>query len=107
MPTVTYREPSGAIRTIDASVGDTLMELALEHDVDGIIGECGGNAMCATCHVYVDEDHLDNLPQMKDAEDAMLEFTIAPRYDNSRLGCQITVCDRMDGLTVTVPEGLS
>lgn len=106
MPTVTYREPSGEERQIEANAGDSLMEIALEHDVDGIIGECGGNAMCATCHVYVDEDQLGGLPEMQDAEDAMLEFTVAPRCANSRLGCQIRLDAELDGLRVTVPEGL-
>lgn len=106
MPKVTYREPSGEVRIVDTDPGTSLMETALDNDIDGIVGECGGNAMCATCHVYVDEEYLPHLPAMAAAEDAMLDSALAQRCPNSRLGCQIPVTDALDGLTVTVPEGL-
>jgi 2Fe-2S ferredoxin len=60
--------------------------------------------MCATCHVYVDEAHLDRLPAMESDEDEMLESTASPRMDNSRLSCQLDVTDELDGLVVRLPE---
>ena len=33
----------------------------------------------------------------------MLAFTAEPRRPNSRLSCQITLTDAMDGLTVDLP----
>jgi 2Fe-2S ferredoxin len=80
------------------------MQAALTHNIDGIVGECGGSAMCATCHVYVDESFLDKLELMSEVEDELLESTASPRLPNSRLGCQISLVDALDGLVVKVPE---
>jgi 2Fe-2S ferredoxin len=60
--------------------------------------------MCATCHVYVDESFLDKLELMSEVEDELLESTASPRLPNSRLGCQISLVDALDGLVVKVPE---
>jgi 2Fe-2S ferredoxin len=79
------------------------MTAAVKHGVEGIIGECGGVCMCATCHVYVREDYLDKLPPVMDTEEAVLEVTNAERQPNSRLSCQIKMTEALDGLTVTIP----
>ena len=79
------------------------MQAALAHDVPGIIGECGGSAMCATCHVYVDEGQLRRLDAIAPTEEAMLGSTAAPRKPNSRLGCQIVLTEALHGLVVGVP----
>jgi 2Fe-2S ferredoxin len=80
------------------------MQVALAHDVPGIIGECGGSAMCATCHIYVDEDQLSRLDAIAPIEEAMLGSTAAPRRPTSRLGCQIALTETLHGLVVCVPE---
>ena len=72
--------------------------------VDGIVAECGGSCMCATCHVYVREDQLAKTPAMQADEDAMLEGTASPRKPNSRLSCQLVVSPQMEGLVVYLPE---
>jgi 2Fe-2S ferredoxin len=77
---------------------------AQSHGVAGILGECGGQAMCATCHVYVDAKDLDLLPPMSDDEDAMLEDTASERKPTSRLSCQIDACDELDGIIVHLPD---
>lgn len=80
------------------------MQAALANDVPGIIGECGGSAMCATCHVYVDDDQLCLLEAIEPVEEAMLGSTAAPRQSNSRLGCQIILTETLHGLVVNVPQ---
>ena len=80
------------------------MQAAIGHGVDGIVAECGGNCMCATCHVYVDADWLPRLPAMSEAEDALLDGTASERQPNSRLSCQISVTSALDGLLVNLPE---
>lgn len=80
------------------------MQTALDNGVDGIVGECGGSAMCATCHVYVDEAFLDLLPPMKEVENEMLECTATERRPNSRLSCQIKLDAVLDGIVVELPE---
>jgi 2Fe-2S ferredoxin len=104
MARITYIDPDGSERTVDAEAGTTVMQTALNQNVSGIVGECGGNALCATCHVYVDEGQVDSLAPVADFEDEMLDATSSPRKDNSRLSCQITVTETLDGLIVRLPE---
>ena len=103
MPTVNYIEPDGTLRSVDVAVGSSVKDGAIEHGVSGIVGLCGGAAMCGTCHVYVDEKDLHRLPTLDVIEDAMLSSTTSERRGNSRLGCQITMSDELDGLTVHLP----
>ncbi|MCE0445513.1 (2Fe-2S)-binding protein [Streptomyces tricolor] len=79
------------------------MRGAVVNGVDGIVGECGGGAMCATCHVYVDRGRPVTLPAVSDIEDELLHTTACPRRENSRLSCQLPVTDEIDGLVVDVP----
>ncbi|MFD0744758.1 2Fe-2S iron-sulfur cluster-binding protein [Phytohabitans flavus] len=98
-----FRHRDGSIDVVDAPLGSSLMSAAIKHPVDGIIAECGGNAMCATCHVYVDAAFGDRLPPMAEEEDEMLDGTASARTERSRLSCQIVVTEEMAGMTVDVP----
>lgn len=103
MPTVTFHHVDGA-ESVEAELGSNLMRTAVAHGVRGIVGECGGQAMCATCHVYVRPAFLDSLPEMSEDEDEMLDCAAAPRDDTrSRLGCQIVVDADLDVVEVDVP----
>ena len=79
MPRVTYAPPEGPAVVIDAPAGETARNVALANNVDGIVGECGGQLMCASCHVYVDEAFLALLPAISEDEDAMLAETASER----------------------------
>lgn len=103
MPTIHYTDYEGQTRDVEANPGDSVMETAVRNGVPGIVAECGGSLSCATCHVFVAEDQLDQLPEMSDMEDEMLYGTTEDREDNSRLSCQIKITDDMD-LHVTTPE---
>ncbi|MFN3590289.1 MAG: 2Fe-2S iron-sulfur cluster-binding protein [Spirosomataceae bacterium] len=100
---ITYIEPNGTEKTVDLPMGATLMEGAIQNGVQGIIAECGGSCMCATCHCYIDESFASLLPEMEEEEDEMLEAASAERKSTSRLGCQVRVTKDMDGLIVRVP----
>jgi 2Fe-2S ferredoxin len=104
MPAVVFILPTGETRTVDVAPGTTLMTAAVKNGIDGIIGECGGVCMCATCHIYVRQQFFDKLPPALDTEEAVLEVTNAERLPNSRLSCQIKMTDALDGLTVRIPE---
>jgi 2Fe-2S ferredoxin len=104
MPRVTYIAHDGKETTLDVPVGTSVMQAAVLHGVDGIVAECGGSCMCATCHVYVRADQLPLTPAMQPDEDAMLDGTVSERRANSRLSCQLVVSPQMDGLIVTMPE---
>lgn len=104
MPTIVFVQPDGSRREVEASPGTSVMKNAVLNDVPGIVAECGGSLMCATCHVYVDPADVDRIPVLTDDEDEMLEVTHTERRPNSRLSCQLTVDDGLDGFTVHVPE---
>jgi 2Fe-2S ferredoxin len=102
MISVTFILKDGSRQILDATTGDTIMQLATGNGVPGIEGACGGFCSCATCHVYVESDHP--LPPPAADEEAMLAGTAAAREANSRLGCQITLTPELDGLVVRMPE---
>lgn len=104
MPTLKFLLPDGTEQIVEAENGQTVMEAAVDNMVPGIIAECGGCCSCATCHVQVDEAWAGKLEPSDDMEDDMLEFAVEP-CDTSRLSCQITVTEELDGFTVRVPEG--
>jgi len=103
MPTVHFTDADGDVRDITGNVGDSVMETAVRNGVPGIVAECGGSLSCATCHVFVRDDDLAELPPMEDMEDEMLYGTAVDREENSRLSCQLKLCDGQD-LHVTTPE---
>ncbi len=104
MPNVVYVSSNGSRKSVAVEEGMSLMAAAVEHGVDGIVGQCGGNAICGTCHVYVNPDQLSLLEPISDDEDATLEIVAAERRSNSRLGCQILMTPERDGLIVEMPE---
>ena len=104
MPNVIYVADTGEQRTVDASPGESVMAVAVRNGVPGIIGECGGNASCATCHVYVREEFLPLVGEPGDMEEDLLDLGVGDRRPTSRLSCQIPVTPELDGLTVDVPE---
>ena len=104
MPNITYIAYTGETTRVDVPLGDSVMEGAVQNGIDGIVAECGGSCMCATCHVYVDEGFLPLLDPIDETQEAMLECTAADRKSNSRLSCQIKVVSKLDGLIVRMPE---
>ncbi len=104
MPDVTYISHTGETTTIDVPVGTTVMENAVKNGIDGIVAECGGACMCATCHVYVDPAFLHLLPPIGEEQEEMLGQTAAERKPNSRLSCQIEMKPHYAGLIVRMPE---
>ena len=103
MPKITYIDVQKNSKTIEVENGLTVMEGAIQNDIPGIDADCGGSMACATCHVYVEEKWLNKLPKAEDAEIDMIDMAFEPKK-NSRLSCQITVTDELDGLKVTTPE---
>ncbi|MCZ4288170.1 2Fe-2S iron-sulfur cluster-binding protein [Hoeflea alexandrii] len=104
MPKIIFVSPEGGRTTVEASDGDSVMQTALANGVDGIVAECGGAMMCATCHVYVDDDWTSAVGEASDDERGMLDFAASEVRPMSRLSCQITVTGDLDGLTVHLPD---
>lgn len=105
MPKVIYVGDAGQEHAVEAVLGESVMAAAVKNGVPGIVGECGGNASCATCHVWVREDFRAVVGQPNDMEEDLLDLGVSERRDGSRLSCQIPVTPDVDGLTVDVPPG--
>ncbi|MBR9836091.1 MAG: 2Fe-2S iron-sulfur cluster binding domain-containing protein [Alphaproteobacteria bacterium] len=103
MAKITYVDHDGTERVVDATNGESVMEAAIKNSVPGIDADCGGACACATCHVYVDAAFMDKVGTPEDMEQSMLDFAENVK-ENSRLSCQITVSDELDGMRVTTPE---
>ena len=104
MAKVIYKCSSGETREVEVSVGHSVMIGAISNGIPGIEAECGGALSCATCHVYVDPQWLGRMPAIDSFENDLLENVAAERREGSRLSCQIVVTDKLDGLTVEIPE---
>ncbi|MEM9420405.1 MAG: 2Fe-2S iron-sulfur cluster-binding protein [Planctomycetota bacterium] len=100
MPKVTYITPAGDEVVVENAEGN-LMTAAVENQVTGIDGDCGGVCSCATCHIHVDPAWTDKVGPASEAEEGMLEFEDGVE-DNSRLGCQVKLTSELDGLVVRV-----
>ena len=103
MPKITYIDHDGTERTVEAKNGESVMEAAIKNSIPGIDADCGGACACATCHVYVDQSFMDKVGEQQEMEKSMLDFAENVQ-ETSRLSCQITVSDELDGLRVTTPE---
>jgi 2Fe-2S ferredoxin len=103
MAKITFIDPGGTERIVDAEVGTTVMEAAIKNGVPGIEAECGGACACSTCHVYIDEAWRETVGEPSPMEEDMLDFAYGVQ-PNSRLSCQIKVREEFDGLRVRTPE---
>lgn len=106
MPLITFLVSDGRQIAVDARVGVSVMEAAVGSRVAGIMAECGGSCMCATCHVYVEGGPVEALPPISSDEDAMLDDGAATRTEASRLSCQIKVRPELDGLIMRVAANI-
>jgi 2Fe-2S ferredoxin len=104
MPRITYIAFDGTRTDVDAAVGTNVMQAAVDNQVAGIDGDCGGQCACATCHVFVAPEWQAKVGPRNEQEEGMLAFA-ADLRENSRLSCQITVTDELDGLVLNLPEG--
>lgn len=103
MPKVIFVLPNGERQAVDAPAGMSVMQAAVDCEIDGIVGACGGHCSCGTCHVYVDERWLARLPKASREEEDRLDEVAAEVKRNSRISCQIVVTPQLDGLVVYIP----
>ncbi|MFK7733266.1 MAG: 2Fe-2S iron-sulfur cluster-binding protein [Pseudomonadales bacterium] len=103
MPTICFVAHDGTEHSVTVDNGISLMEAAVDNDVPGIDGDCGGACACATCHVMLDQAWFDKLGARDATEESMLSLA-ANVTDTSRLACQIDVSDALDGIKVQMPE---
>ena len=100
---ITFEFADGTRRTVTFAPGQSIMQVAVNHDISGIVGECGGLISCATCHVHIDPAWTPRLtPSAEDEADLLA--VVDDLRDNSRLGCQVTLTAELAGLSLSVPE---
>lgn len=104
MPKIHVIRADGSAVEIEAAAGTSVMQAVCAAGEPGIVAECGGSAMCATCHVYVDAAWAAQLPAALANENELLECTAAERTPASRLSCQIRLSAALDGLVVRLPD---
>ena len=83
---------NGEVHHLEAVEGWRVMEIIRDHGLP-IKAECGGACCCATCHVYVEDEWLDKIPDARDDELDMLDEAVDVE-DNSRLSCQLIMCNK-------------
>ena len=99
---ITFIEKDGTQKTFEVCEGDTVLDIAQGHNLD-MEGACGGSCACSTCHVIVDPEYYDILPEPSDDENDMLDLAWG-LTETSRLGCQITMSKDIDGIRVALPQ---
>ncbi len=102
MPKLTFVNKDGSETTIDAPIGLSILEVAHHNDID-LEGACEGSLACSTCHVIVDKEFYDKLDEASEEEEDMLDLAFG-LTSTSRLGCQIIITEKLDGLKVRLPK---
>lgn len=104
MPKLIITTREGIKYKIDGKTGISLMENIRDGGIDELTAICNGGCSCATCHVYIDDEFLDGLPEMSQDESDLLDSS-THRRRSSRLSCQVILSESFDGMRVTVsPE---
>ena len=104
MTRITFITHDGTETTVNAKVGDSVMQTARANNIDGIVAECGGSMACSTCHCYVADEWTDSFDAPSGSEQDMLDFAACEVRPGSRLTCQLQVTPQVDGLVVHLPE---
>lgn len=99
-----FVSPDGDRQDVTASPGETVMQVAYQHGIEGIAAECGGSMSCGTCHVVLDAAAFERLDAPTEGEIEMLDLVSSARQPTSRLSCQVKVSEGLAGASVQIPE---
>jgi 2Fe-2S ferredoxin len=102
MTSICFVQPDGSRSVVNATIGESVMQVAVNNQVPGILGDCGGSCSCATCHAYVDDEWKARVPAADPLEGEVLYGAEHVRQ-NSRLTCEIKVTADLDGLVIHLP----
>ena len=102
MPKVTFIDPDGVRTNIDARIGISILEITQSNGID-VEGACEGGMVCSTCHLIVDPDWIDRVEAASEDEEDMLVLAFGLTR-TSRLGCQITLTENLDGIIFSLPN---
>ena len=103
MSKVIYIDKNEQQYIVDVDKGVNLMQAAVDNLVPSILGDCGGAAACATCHVFVAPEWAERAGQVSDIEADLIDGLLETK-PTSRLACQIIMDDKLDGIVLYLPE---
>jgi 2Fe-2S ferredoxin len=103
MGNITFIEHNGTHHAVEIEDGKSLMQTAIDNGIPGIDADCGGACACGTCHVIVEDSWINTTGRATEDEIQMLDLT-PEKTDLSRLSCQISTSEAMDGMVVKLPE---
>ena len=104
MINISFIQPDGTEVSIAAEKGTNLMAAAIANNVNGVVATCNGSLTCGTCHVFIPETVFSLLPEMDELEEDLVDFAPFERQSGSRLSCQLTITEAMEGLKISVPN---
>ncbi|KAI2488990.1 hypothetical protein MHU86_25619 [Fragilaria crotonensis] len=99
---ITFLQPDNTKKTVEAIVGETLLQTAHRNDIE-LEGACEGVCACSTCHLIMPMDLYRKLDDPSEDEEDMLDMAFG-LTETSRLGCQITVTKEMEGVELEMPK---
>lgn len=103
MVQIHFRFADGNLKTVDAPLGISLLEVAHKNEIP-LEGACEGSLACSTCHIIIEDQAVfDELPSATEDEEDMLDLAFGLTH-TSRLGCQIMVTEALEGIIVKLPE---
>lgn len=102
MPKMFFVYQDGTEIEVDAPLGQSVLEIAHKNEIP-LEGACEGSLACSTCHVIVDKQFYEQLPDATEDEEDMLDLAFGLTH-TSRLGCQIIMTEALDGLRVALPS---
>lgn len=102
MVKIIFVKSSGEQTQVEAEVGHSIMEAALNNDIDEVLAECGGSMSCATCHVHISPEWFAKMEPTTEIEAELVDCAIDPD-EYSRLSCQIVIREEYDGMVVNLP----
>ena len=102
MAQLTFVFVDGSRREVNAPAGFSVLDIAHRNDIN-IEGACEGQMACSTCHIVVDAEWHTKLAAPSKEEEDLLDLVFGLTR-TSRLGCQVTMTEELDGLTVKLPS---
>ena len=103
MGKIVFVSAAGERTEVEATAGESIMRIAQNAGIEGLVAECGGCLSCATCHCYVQGGWADKVPPPSEEEQVMVECAIDVREDESRLSCQVVFTEDLDGIEIGIP----
>ncbi|EFC47363.1 ferredoxin [Naegleria gruberi] len=100
---ISFVDPKNNLsKSVKAPIGENILAVAHANDID-LEGACEASLACSTCHVYIQDEFFEKMPEPEEEEEDMLDLAYGLAH-NSRLGCQVIVSKDMEGMTVTLPR---